>query len=319
MRHFKILRISHTSSLDPTKGISFEPELGSDALFFALREAFPGGLRHRDRVRSALVEFLVKEQVEEREAWVMGSSVLPSAFRTCENLGMGDDDKTCGVVQGEEVEGRDVEGFRLLSDSSTGVERRRKWRRTMTKEEKREYRKRREKGACADCKRKKRKCCHEGDGEVVERGYEGDCEVGGSHVRLGVVGLESGAALTFTDSLYHTGATGNQSSAAYALDSPTTDVTWPLSSWPASFEDTQFDAMELTKWSEDVAMWSIPFETALLPTSVDLFASQQLNLCGQMPTMLGSKYADALIHSRLQTGFNDETYHSSEEGDCWRS
>jgi hypothetical protein len=63
---FHVHRSPDVSSLDPTAGIVFTPSLNSDELFFALKEAFPDGVSHGDRLRSALVEFLVGEQMTER-------------------------------------------------------------------------------------------------------------------------------------------------------------------------------------------------------------------------------------------------------------
>jgi hypothetical protein len=57
---------SFDSSLDPFAGIEFHPPLRSDALFDALRRAYPKGRTHGSRIKEATIGFLVGELELER-------------------------------------------------------------------------------------------------------------------------------------------------------------------------------------------------------------------------------------------------------------
>jgi len=170
---FKIFRrpITAEEYSDPCAGIEFDPPRDSDALFDVLRFEFPDGLSHRSRMRDAVIEFLVQERDGERSSISsnkkskMDSSPLPKAPA---NTVL--DTKTPSENVSSETTGqwKDMTG---VWSSTSGLARRPRWRRTMNEQEKHEYRKRRATGACDICKRRKRKCTHDG----VD-GYEGDSD-----------------------------------------------------------------------------------------------------------------------------------------------
>lgn len=206
-----------------------------------------------------------------------------------------------------------LETSRSGLSSTSGLERTRKWRRVMTSEEKKEYRKRRARGACGDCKRKKRKCLHDESRTEEGGGYEGDCELGITHEIS--IGTEEGA-------IYQTSVLEEQvliperipdasiSSHTAARASDSSSFPWPNTPWPAYCGDMTFDmSYSLAVDDATTGSWAPPFEFALLSWP----QKQACAIPGFSPPLSGTGGNSVLL-----SGCNDvedETYQSSEETD----
>lgn len=69
-RGFQVTRnhVEASKSYDPCAGIRFSPSADTDELFDALKIAFPKGKSHRQRMRLALIEYLVREAEIEQQS-----------------------------------------------------------------------------------------------------------------------------------------------------------------------------------------------------------------------------------------------------------
>ena len=166
-------------SFDPTAAIQFWPAKDSDELFDALRMAYPLAKTHSERMRDAVIDFLVKERDMEQARTAMTSTPStwsqswPSHSSSSSNLSSPDlidlatpasvaspmptlsrqpSKSSAGRSSMEQMTGV----FSLSSNSHTRSHIRRK----MTDTEKAEYRKRRLVRACDQCQKRKRKCVH---------------------------------------------------------------------------------------------------------------------------------------------------------------
>ncbi|WPH01408.1 Hypothetical protein R9X50_00425300 [Acrodontium crateriforme] len=177
---------------DPTAPPVFFPAKDSDELFDALRTKFPHVKSHSERMRDAIIEFLM----EERQAEALAVSTQPSPDMALDSLdsldtspwqqswpsmssGSGsaspetfdlsfDKSRTVhrqasnttsnsGATQPSTPQIEDMTGVFCLSTSAQPKQR---LRRKMTEAEKIEYRKRRIVKACDKCAKRKRKCQH---------------------------------------------------------------------------------------------------------------------------------------------------------------
>jgi len=325
---FHVHRSPDVSSLDPTAGIVFTPLLNSDELFFALKEAFPDGVSHGDRLRSALIDFLVSEQmVERRELGLLTpESSTPGRPRRGR---LGSEFTEVGGVKLEKRRAfNEISGV-LNMDGEEGKARARKWRRTMTVDEKKEYRARRERGACLPCKKRKRKCTHDQETPEMEEveGYEGDCEVG--NTPLEGLSEEKEVATAKKDTISSISETKTASSVSetpapnYVI-SEAEAAAWSIPPWPTSFDDMTYDLTDTSGFDESVELWPTPLDFSLPPPLPDRLQNPlawtqqvftaQTEITTLIPASIRSIGLEAL-HDH--TDFEDETYQSCEEMEKW--
>ncbi|KIW01514.1 uncharacterized protein PV09_06992 [Verruconis gallopava] len=196
-RGFKLVRVFSPSSYDPVAGIEWRPPKDSDELFEALKKAFPTRKTHRERMCEALVQFLAAElgnaspesaadvpekrktvdkvksatqsyQDSKRPLFRMHAPCLEqngsgaSAKKATSNHQAGKSSAN-GMDDVAAKKSKDWEDMTVVWKSDLGLTKGARPRRTMTEEERTDYRMRRVRGACVACKRKKRKCNHDPD------------------------------------------------------------------------------------------------------------------------------------------------------------
>ncbi|KAL1310637.1 hypothetical protein AAFC00_000906 [Neodothiora populina] len=164
-------------SYDPTASIQFYPPKDSDELFDALRAAYPQSKTHADRMRDAVIDFLLKERNTEQLQSTMAStpSTWSQPSATCSSSTLSSPDlidlatpvsSTSPLPAMSRQQSKSSTGqsgmeqmtgvFSLSNNSQLKTRTRRK----MTETEKAEYRKRRIVKACDKCSKRKRKCQH---------------------------------------------------------------------------------------------------------------------------------------------------------------
>ncbi|KAF2403922.1 hypothetical protein EJ06DRAFT_299497 [Trichodelitschia bisporula] len=174
-------------ALDPTASLEFWPAKGSDELFEALKKAYPHLPNQAARMRQAVIDFLLDEQREENWLQEQAQSVtnppsqsqyLPSPELTFVS--------STGSIPSPTTSSHTPQPASESSKSSASTPQSSKlpalkdcmheWslpsknqpklhhRRAMTSKEKEAYKMKRISGACADCKRKRRKCSHDTSG-----------------------------------------------------------------------------------------------------------------------------------------------------------
>lgn len=166
---------------DATSPLSFFPPKGSDELFDALREAFPHLKSHSERMRDAMIQFLLEERLGEQfelspattmessqVTWPSVSSGSTSVFSSPDLLNFATpasfsdspqlhQSSTAPSSQPSPPSLDQMTGVFSLSSNPQPKQR---IRRKMTEAEKIEYRKRRIVKACDKCAKRKRKCPH---------------------------------------------------------------------------------------------------------------------------------------------------------------
>jgi hypothetical protein len=167
---------------DPAAQPVFFPPKDSDELFDALRTAFPHLKTHSERMREAMIKFLLEEQQAEQgilpspldQSW---PSISPtgtfSTFSSPETLDMSTPamspapQLTRQFSTAPSITTASAEPSPPALENMTGVfsvstigQPKQKIRRKMTEAEKVEYRKRRQVKACESCAKRKRKCTH---------------------------------------------------------------------------------------------------------------------------------------------------------------
>lgn len=176
---FFLYRTSTTGeSFDPTAAIQFYPAKDSDELFDALRAAYPATKTHSERMRDAVIDFLMRERTEEQAKNNVAStpstwSSWPSNSSSSSNLSSPDliDLATPASVaspmpsMSRELSrssngNASLEQMTGVFSLSSGSQPKTRIRRKMTDSEKAEYRKRRIVKACDKCSKRKRKCQH---------------------------------------------------------------------------------------------------------------------------------------------------------------
>lgn len=169
---------------DATSPLSFFPPKGSDELFDALRLSFPLLRTHSERMRDAIIQFLLEErQVEQFElspanalessqlTWPSVSSASTSNFSSPDLLNYATPVSFTNSPQVQQAQqpciATSTQSSSPSLDQMTGVfslssgpQPKQRVRRKMTDAEKIEYRKRRIVKACDKCAKRKRKCPH---------------------------------------------------------------------------------------------------------------------------------------------------------------
>lgn len=186
--------ISNGEPSDPTSPLLFFPPKGSDELFDALRIAFPHLKSHSERMRDAIIQFLLEERQEEllrtspaqtmdgtaptTTTWLSASSSSSSAsasvssspdlldFATPSSLATSPQTlppqltRTASVAASSQASPPSLDQMTGVFSLSAESQPKQHMRRKMTEAEKVEYRKRRIVKACDKCAKRKRKCPH---------------------------------------------------------------------------------------------------------------------------------------------------------------
>lgn len=184
--------ISNGEPSDPTSPLLFFPPKGSDELFDALRTAFPHLKSHSERMRDAIIQFLLEERQEEllrtspaltmdgtaptTTTWLSASSSSASAsvssspdlldFATPSSLATSPQTlppqltRTASVAASSQASPPSLDQMTGVFSLSAESQPKQHMRRKMTEAEKVEYRKRRIVKACDKCAKRKRKCPH---------------------------------------------------------------------------------------------------------------------------------------------------------------
>lgn len=163
-RSFFITR-ALADSEDPT-ALEFFPPKGSDELHEALKEAFPFEGTLSARMRAAVIEFLLQEQQAEQftpsSTEYLSSpqstfvSTMPSPSLTTSRTSQeASPSRRESTVSGLPPQEALMDVWSLPNKPQAKVH----TRRTMTSDEKKAYKQKRLIGACADCKRRRRKVC----------------------------------------------------------------------------------------------------------------------------------------------------------------
>lgn len=202
---FKLSRKSAQANdpYDPYSGIEFSPDKDSDELFECLKRSFPAGKTHKERMKLALMDFIINEQKEKNPR----SLNLPTAKGASESLARSSHSNSnpkalswtigntsqsrnsqsaphqavstitvatarptyAAVLKGEQsvkasINPREISGAALslaaMTDvwrTSDGAQLNPRRKKPMTAQERIEYQITRAKGACVNCKKKKRK------------------------------------------------------------------------------------------------------------------------------------------------------------------
>lgn len=166
---------------DATSPLSFFPAKGSDELFDALRETFPHLKTHSERMRDAIIQFLLEErqgeQFEFSPATTMESSQLtwPSVssgstsnfsspdllnFATPASFSDSPQIQQTSTATSSQPSPPSLDQMTGVFSLSSNPQPKQRVRRKMTEAEKIEYRKRRIVKACDKCAKRKRKCPH---------------------------------------------------------------------------------------------------------------------------------------------------------------
>ncbi|PPJ52866.1 hypothetical protein CBER1_11317 [Cercospora berteroae] len=172
---------------DPTSALLFFPPKGSDELFDALRIAFPHLKTHSERMRDAIIQFLLDERQDEQlqaspamtmdnaPTWPsMSSSGSGSVFSSPDLLDLPTPTSFANSPQAQtpqlarqasaatssKTTPPSLEQMTGVFSLSAEAQPKQRVRRKMTDAEKAEYRKRRIVKACDKCAKRKRKCPH---------------------------------------------------------------------------------------------------------------------------------------------------------------
>lgn len=162
------------NSFDPTSTIHFYPPKDSDDLFDALRAAYPNTKTHSERMRDAVIDFLVTERNNERvnthvaetpSTWP--STSTSSTLSSPDLIDLATPASTASPVPSmarhpsrSSTSGASMEQMTSVFSLSNTSQPKTRVRRKMTDSEKAEYRKRRMVKACDKCSKRKRKCEH---------------------------------------------------------------------------------------------------------------------------------------------------------------
>jgi hypothetical protein len=175
-KNFRIFRTTDQAD-DALDSFQWEPPKDSDELFMALKAAFPRGKTHRVRMREALIEFLVQECELERDD---RQAIMPRehpSHNTLLNGGSAQRNGTTGPLSVASHKSqtlsngsssvakvpyrkrlpKDWDGMTVVWTRKDGVIRKPGPKRMMTEQERADYQSRRAQGACAVCRKKKRK------------------------------------------------------------------------------------------------------------------------------------------------------------------
>jgi len=174
---------------DPSSPLLFFPSKDSDELFFALKAAYPSVSTHSERMRNAVIEFLLAEgnsqQTTSQSPFMDGlDSTFDSTTTSPQSLWQDSSsdsttyspelsDNASPSIYGPSSSSTQLSSHVLSMTAppaidqmtsvfslSTHVQPKSRTKRKMTEDEKATYRRRRQVGACAKCKLQKRKCVH---------------------------------------------------------------------------------------------------------------------------------------------------------------
>ncbi|KXS94743.1 hypothetical protein AC578_11166 [Pseudocercospora eumusae] len=168
---------------DPTSPLLFFPPKGSDELFDALRIAFPHLKTHSERMRDAIIKFLLEERQDEQtqaspapaidttSAWPsVSSSCSASMLSSPEMLDMSTPayspqpapqlTRQASAATSSQPSPPSLDQMTNVFSLSTSTQPKQRVRRKMTEAEKVEYRKRRIVKACESCAKRKKRCPH---------------------------------------------------------------------------------------------------------------------------------------------------------------
>jgi hypothetical protein len=174
--------------LDPLSPPIFYPAKDSDELFDALRIKYPHVPNHADRMRDAIIDYLLEERAAESfqtspaltvdpstVSWTSASSgTMSSFFNSPDNLAMPTPaslnhsplpeapigDHSVFASGAVDRSPQSLDAMTGVFSVSTGAQPKQRTRRKMTEAEKVDYRNRRIAKACEKCAKRKRKCQH---------------------------------------------------------------------------------------------------------------------------------------------------------------
>jgi hypothetical protein len=147
-RGFQIFRKACQSD-DELDSFIWKPPKHSDELHDALRIAFPQWKTHRERMREAHIEFLVHECETGKRTHDI-TNLAESKMPTKAGTGI-------SKVPNRKRAPKDWDGMTVVWTRKDGVIRTPGSKRVMTDQERADYRSRRAQGACAICKKRKKK------------------------------------------------------------------------------------------------------------------------------------------------------------------
>lgn len=142
-RRYTITRASFAGSRKPDlcAPLKFSPPQGSVELVRALQETYPNIDTHSNRMRQAIIDFHTEEQETERLSHQPQDAISWYS-------------ETSSSSHPNPPPLRDLTKVWNVTDGAQAIIR---TRRTMTENEREQYRQRRKLGACPDCKRRRRK------------------------------------------------------------------------------------------------------------------------------------------------------------------
>ncbi|KAK5016670.1 hypothetical protein LTR60_002297, partial [Cryomyces antarcticus] len=188
---FRVFRLPSLTgdSYDPTAPLQFDPPKGSDELFFALMIAYPQGPTHSERMRAAVIDFLMNEKTADDFAEMAavfdysnstspsyssqstsGDSSFLGSLPNSTTSNSPSNENRFAEHQASRAPPTDVgpsvnptpslQTMTSVWSVSEKVQPKMRSRRKMTEHEKVEYRQRRVMRACENCSKRKRKCHH---------------------------------------------------------------------------------------------------------------------------------------------------------------
>jgi hypothetical protein len=175
-RKFRIFRKTGQAE-DTQDAFEWDPPRDSDELFAALKHEFPQLKTLRDRMREALIEFLVQEResaknnLQTNSSREGSSSYITPRMVDAPDSGMTNNmalysqdfhtrlDRSGSIakIPHRERLPKAWDGMTVIWSRKTGVVRKPGPKREMTEQEREEYRLRRAQGACVLCRKRKRK------------------------------------------------------------------------------------------------------------------------------------------------------------------
>lgn len=174
-RGFRVTRndTEARQSYDPCAGIQFIPPMDTDELFEALKHAYPNGSCHRQRMRQALIEFLLNEMETEKSTDPQKLSDKPASLNSLEGSRVKDFPNAVDKSNGKNPDHKQSSTVSTLQPIMTKPAKNsfedmtsvwcqndlkpRRRRKPMTENERLQYRQRRALGVCSTCKKQKRK------------------------------------------------------------------------------------------------------------------------------------------------------------------
>jgi hypothetical protein len=156
--------------LDMCAPLEFWPPKGSDALHEALKVAYPNEANLSSRMRQAVIDFLLTEQQSEKQeeyqqfqspvsADTLSPEYLPSPQSTFVFTIPSPSNSGTQISQQLSAPPAQQEMMAVWSLPTTPGATKIHTRRTMTAEERKAYKQKRLIGACAECKKRRRKVC----------------------------------------------------------------------------------------------------------------------------------------------------------------